>query len=162
MRLERLIEDSREVTFYGWNGMQHNEGAHFRLTFQKEGKVKLDTLGYNFVGAYGSYRLEKGALIQIAFTGIDAPKSDKTGYTTDWPVLRLSELDGRFLIHRADGSAAWHLGWPLYPQIMGDLWPASTAMERADQDGADQPAPAPELKPEDKRNSKPESEGRIP
>ena len=52
-RLERLIEESSEVTFYGWNGMEHNGGAHFHLTFQKESKVKLDTLGYNFVFAHG-------------------------------------------------------------------------------------------------------------
>ncbi|MGB3117604.1 MAG: hypothetical protein WBE58_02200 [Verrucomicrobiales bacterium] len=132
VRLEGLIEESGEVTFYGWNGMEHNGGAHFRLTFQKDRRVKLDTLGYNFVFAHGSYRFEGDSLIDITFEQIDAPESDKVGYTTDWPSLRLTESEGRLLIHREDGGAAWHIDWPLYPEITGNLWPVSTSTRNAE------------------------------
>lgn len=126
-RLEELIDESYEVIFYGWNGMHHNGGAHFRLTFQNERKVKLDTLGYNFVFAHGSYRFEGDSLIDITFDQVDGPSTDRPGYTEDWPLLRLTESEGRLLIHREDGKTAWHINWPLYPEIIGDLWPVSTS-----------------------------------
>ena len=112
--------------------MQHNGGAHFRLTFQKERKVKLDTLGYNFVFAHGSFRWEEDSLIDITFDQIDAPEGDRLGYTIDWPSLRLTELEGHLLVHREDGSAAWHIDWPLYPEITEDLWPASAPTKSAE------------------------------
>lgn len=149
VRLEGLIAESGEVTFYGWNGMEHNTGgAHFRLTFQKERKVKLDTLGYNFVFAHGSYRFEEDSLIDITFDQIDAPESDKVGYTTEWPSLRLTESEGRFLIHRVDGVTGWHLDWPLYPDITGDLWPVSSTTRNAEQDADDQLPARPETEAE--------------
>ena len=132
VRLERLIEESGEVTFFGWSGRKHNEGAHFRLTFQKESKVKLDTLGYNFVFAYGSFRLKDDSLIDIAFDQIDAPSADKPGYAADWPLLRLTESGGHLMIHREDGKTAWHMDWPLYPQVTGDLWPISASAKSAE------------------------------
>ena len=134
--LERLIEENGELVFYGWNGVEHNGGAHFRLIFQKEGKVKLDALGYNFVFAHGSFRLGEDSLIDINFVRIDAPELDRLGYTTEWPSLRLTELEGRLLIHREDGGTAWHIDWPLYPEIVGDLWPVSASTQTAEQDAA--------------------------
>lgn len=143
VHLERWIEESGEVTFYGWNGMQHNEGAHFCLTFQKENKVKLDTLGYNFVFASGGFRLEEDSLIHIVFDQTDAPLSDRPGYTTDWPLLRLTESEGHLRIHREDGKTAWHLDWPLYPEITGDLWPVSASIRSDEEDVAEQSATPP-------------------
>jgi hypothetical protein len=160
VRLERLIEESGEVTFYGWNGMQHNGGAHFRLTFQKESKVKLDTLGYNFVFAHGVFRLEEDSLIDIAFDQIDAPPTDRPGYTADWPLLRLTESEGHLLIHREDGKTAWHIDWPLYPEITGDLWPVS-ASTRSEQASAVQPATATASESKSEGKDKPQPESKV-
>ncbi len=138
LHLERLIEERGEVTFYGWNGMEHNGSAHFHLTFQQERKVKLDTLGYNFVFAHGSFRFEGDSLIGITFDRIDAPPDNMPGYKDDWPLLRLSESDGHLRIHREDGETAWHLDWPLYPEITEDLWPVSASSQNAEQNADDQ------------------------
>ncbi|WP_435894698.1 hypothetical protein [Oceaniferula spumae] len=148
MSLERMIKENGEVTFHGWNGMERNHTAHFRLTFQKEGKVNLDTMGYNFVFAHGSFRLKDDSLLDITFDQIDAPEIDKRGYTTDWPTLRLTESEGRLQIHREDGSTAWHLDWPLYPMITRDLWPVSTLTNNAEQGRAHQSTTRPESKSE--------------
>ncbi len=134
--IERLIEERGEITFYGWNGMEHNCGAHFRLTFMKERKVKLDTLGYNFVFAHGSFDVEGDSLINITFDNINAPELDKLEYTTNWPSLRLTKYESRLLIHREDGATAWHIDWPLYPEITGDLWPISASIRNTEQDAA--------------------------
>jgi len=138
VRLEELIEENGEVTFYGWNGMEYNGGAHFRLTFQKERKVKLDTLGYNFVFAHGSFRFEGDSLVDITFDRVDAPPDNVAGYKDDWPLLRLSDLDGHLRIHREDGETAWHLDWPLYSEITEDLWPVSASTQNTEQDADDQ------------------------
>lgn len=133
-RFEDVIKESGEIAFFGWDGMEYNGGAHFRLTFQQEGKVNLDTLGYNFVFAYGTFRFEGDSLIAIKFDRIkEAPPDNIRGYKEDWPLLRLSELDGHLRIHREDGETAWHLDWPLYPEITGNLWPISASTQNAEQ-----------------------------
>jgi hypothetical protein len=131
LRLERQIESGGDITFNGWNGRNCNLGAHFRLSFMRGHRVRLDTLGYNFVWASGHYRVEDGSRIVIVFERHDASKRDALGYEANWPMLRIKESRGYFHLYREDGKRAWHLDWPLYPEIMQDLWPLRVTIQGA-------------------------------
>ena len=158
--LERLIRKSGEVRFYAWNGTQHNQSAYFHMSFLKDNNVELEIFGYNVDFVSGSYSFVDDATIKITFNRYDAPPDTELGYTNDWPLLRLREEGGDLLISRDDGKPAWHINWPLYPEIVDDVWPARTLTENTEQDGTGQPATRSESDSGGSEKPQPEAEGR--
>ena len=131
--LEESIQKHGEIIFYGWSGRRSMEGAHFRLIFRKKQVVKIDILGYNFAAATGYYTTTDDGLIEIKFDRFDAPKDNITGYTIEWPLLRLRQEHEELLVYRDDGKTDWHIDWPLYPEVVNNVWPARTMNANAEQ-----------------------------
>ena len=124
VQLARALEKHEKLVFYGWNGERNNGGCHFRINFLKGGKVAIDILGYNFDMLSGTYCFNDDGSMKISFNRFDVPESSKLEYTTNWPLLKLSQDRGDLLLQRADGETAWHIDWPLHPSVVQNVWPA--------------------------------------